>query len=145
MRNAVKSGVASDAAAKMSPRQELADYLSAGPIEVNDIVAWWGVSYIRDFIHLMFADTYFHKLHSLQYPTLSKIARDYLAIQGSAVSSERAFSSSAITTTARRNCMLPTTIEALQLLKSGYREGHISASAEAERAVRRAQSPGTVL
>ncbi|KIK32072.1 hypothetical protein CY34DRAFT_55025, partial [Suillus luteus UH-Slu-Lm8-n1] len=59
--------------------------------------------------------------HSIQYPTLSRIAKDYLAIQGSAVASERAFSSGGITGTARRNCLLPTTFEALQLLKSGYR------------------------
>lgn len=77
----------------------------------------------------------------MQYPTLAKIAKDYLAIQGSAVSSEQAFSSSGITTTARRNRLLPETIEALQLLKSGYCEGHISAVAEAARTVPRAQSP----
>lgn len=70
----------------------------------------------------------------MQYPTLAKIAKDYLAIQGSAVPSERAFSSSGITTTARRNRLLPETIEALQLLKSGYREGHISAANEAAHA-----------
>lgn len=77
----------------------------------------------------------------MQYPTLAKIAKDYLAIQGSAVSSERAFSSAGITTTARRNCLLPETIEALQILKSGYRQGHISAVAQAHLAVPRAHSP----
>ncbi|KIK32327.1 hypothetical protein CY34DRAFT_31057, partial [Suillus luteus UH-Slu-Lm8-n1] len=55
-----------------------------------------------------------------QYPTISRIAKDYLAIQGSAVTSERAFSSGGITGTTRRNRLLPTTFEALQLLKSGY-------------------------
>lgn len=77
----------------------------------------------------------------MQYPILSRIAKDYLAIQGSAVSSERAFSSSGITTTARRNRLLPETIEALQLLKSGYREGHISAAGEATHATTHDQSP----
>ena len=32
--------------------------------------------------------------HALHYPTLARVARDYLAIQGSAVKCERAFSSS---------------------------------------------------
>ena len=77
----------------------------------------------------------------MQYPTLARIAKDYLAIQGSAVSSECAFSSSALTATARRNCLLPDTFGKLQLLKSAYREGHISAAGEAELAVPRAHSP----
>ncbi|OJA13323.1 hypothetical protein AZE42_13481 [Rhizopogon vesiculosus] len=33
------------------------------------------------------------KHHSIQYPTISCIAKDYLAIQGFAVASERTFSS----------------------------------------------------
>jgi hypothetical protein len=36
------------------------------------------------------------KYHSRHYPTLSKMACDYLAIQGSLDASERAFSSAAI-------------------------------------------------
>ena len=54
--------------------------------------------------------------HSVQYPTLSKMARDYLVIQGSATPSERAFSSGNITGTAKRNCLKPEAFEALQLL-----------------------------
>lgn len=63
---------------------------------------------------------------------MAKIAKDYLAIQGSAVASERAFSSGGITGTARRNSLLPEVFEALQLLKSAYRQGHISAHSHAE-------------
>lgn len=72
---------------------------------------------------------------------MSKIAKDYLAIQGSAVPSERAFSSSGITATARRNALLPETFGALQVLKSAYRQGHISAITQAELAAPRASSP----
>lgn len=72
---------------------------------------------------------------------MSKIAKDYLPIQGSAVPSERAFSSSGITATARRNALLPETFGALQVLKSAYRQGHISAATQAELAVPRAHSP----
>ncbi|KAG1773429.1 hypothetical protein EDD22DRAFT_946865 [Suillus occidentalis] len=39
--------------------------------------------------------------------------------------------SGGITGTTQRNCLLPTTFEALQLLKSGYHQGHISAMAQA--------------
>ncbi|KIJ50283.1 hypothetical protein M422DRAFT_96065, partial [Sphaerobolus stellatus SS14] len=59
--------------------------------------------------------------HQTQYPTLSRNARDYLAIQASAVASERTFSSADITDTECRNCLLPETFEALQILRSGYR------------------------
>ncbi|KAG1885317.1 uncharacterized protein F5891DRAFT_1202016 [Suillus fuscotomentosus] len=52
--------------------------------------------------------------------------------KGSAVASERAFSSGGITGTARRSCLQPATFEALQLLKSAYRQGHISATSQAE-------------
>jgi hypothetical protein len=53
--------------------------------------------------------------HSVKYLTMAKIAKDYLAIQDSAVASERSFSSGGITGMARRNCLLPETFEALQL------------------------------
>jgi hypothetical protein len=66
---------------------------------------------------------------------MARIAKDYLAIQGSAVASEHAFSSGGITGTAQRNCLLPEVFEALQLLKSAYRQGHISARTHAELAV----------
>lgn len=69
-------------------------------------------------------------MHSTQYPTLARIARDYLAIQGSAVASERAFSSGALTATLRRNRMTPEMFEALQILKGAYRNGHLSAEKE---------------
>jgi hAT family C-terminal dimerisation region len=66
-----------------------------------------------------------------QYPTLSRMARDYLAIQGSAVPSERAFSSGGITATSRCNRLSADTFESLQLLKSAYRNGHVMAADQA--------------
>ncbi|KIJ35551.1 hypothetical protein M422DRAFT_142312, partial [Sphaerobolus stellatus SS14] len=50
--------------------------------------------------------------HSTEYPTLSRIARDYLAIQGSSVPCEHCFSSGGLTGTNRRNRLLPKTFEA---------------------------------
>jgi hypothetical protein len=65
-------------------------------------------------------------------PLLARVARDYLAIQGSSTASERAFSSGALTGSKLRNLLAPKTFEALQLLKSGYRNGYISAAQQAE-------------
>ena len=62
------------------------------------------------------------------------MARNYLAIQGSAVASECAFSSGKRTGTARRNKLNGQTFEALQLLKDAYRTGMISASEQAKHA-----------
>jgi hypothetical protein len=60
------------------------------------------------------------------------MARDYLAIQGSATPSERAFSSGGLTGTKRWNRLNPNVFESLQLLKSAYRNGHVSAASNAE-------------
>jgi len=100
--------------ARHDPRDELNAYLSSSLEVVADIIAWWGI-------------------HSLQYPTLSRIARDYLPIQGSAVPSEQAFSSGGITSTIHRNSLMPSTFSALQLLKAEYKNGHVSAVSEAAR------------
>jgi len=60
------------------------------------------------------------------------MARDYLAIQGSSVPSERAFSSGGITGTKLRNWLNPETFEALQILKAAYRNGVLSSGDEAQ-------------
>ncbi|KIJ28843.1 hypothetical protein M422DRAFT_189223, partial [Sphaerobolus stellatus SS14] len=60
----------------------------------------------------------------------------YFWIQASAVASERTFSSAGITSTDRRSCLLPETFEALQILKSGYKNGFISAAMDVERSVK---------
>jgi hypothetical protein len=56
------------------------------------------------------------------------MARDYLAVQGSSTPSERAFSSGGLTGTALRNRLDMKIFEALQILKSAYRNGHIAAA-----------------
>ena len=45
MRDAIKSRLVADTASQ-APHQELIDYLAAPLEDVNDIVAWWGVSII---------------------------------------------------------------------------------------------------
>ena len=114
------------------PCDELKRYIESPLEDVENVVAWWGVS-----DHLLHHPSPLtqSKLqhHSIQYPTLSRIARDYLAIQGSATPSERAFSSGGTTGTAKRNRLTPEAFEALQLLKSAYRKGHLAAEKEAHK------------
>jgi hypothetical protein len=62
---------------------------------------------------------------------LRQIAQDYLAIQGSATPSECVFSSGGITGCAQRNRLQPEVFEGLQLLKSAYHNGHMSAGTQA--------------
>ena len=66
--------------------------------------------------------------HNTTYPTLCRMARDFLASQGSATPAERAFFSGSLTGTRLRNRLSIELFEAMQLLKSAYRNGHISAS-----------------
>ena len=107
-------------------------YIGSPLEDVENVVAWWGVS--NCLLHNLSLLTQ-SKLqrHSIQYPTLSRIARDYLAIQGSATPSERAFSSGGTTSTAKRNRLTPEAFEALQLLKSAYHNGHLATDKEAQK------------
>lgn len=66
-----------------------------------------------------------------QYPTLSRIARDYLAVQGSSVASERAFSSTGITDDLRRNRLETEAFGKLQILKYAYRTNFLNGADEA--------------
>jgi len=59
------------------------------------------------------------------------MAWDYLAIQGSAVPSECAFSSGRLTATQSHNRLSPVLFECLQLLKSAYENGHLKAADKA--------------
>jgi len=118
------------------PHDELKRYIES-PLEDVDsenVVAWWGVS-DHGVIFTATSKSAYTKLqhHSIQYPTLARIARDYLAIQGLATPSERAFSSGGTTGTAKRNRLTPEAFEALQLLKSAYRNGHLAADKEADK------------
>lgn len=62
------------------------------------IVQWWGINAPR-------------------YPVWASLARDFLSIMATSVSSERAFSSAGITISKRRNRLKHDIVEALQCLK----------------------------
>ena len=141
---AIKSCQTSDSA-KQDPCQELIAYLSAPVEEVEDVVAWWGVSFN---IHLLYIwhvfDVSACQLHSRQFPTLACIAKDYLAIQGSSTPSECAVSSGGITATPCHNSLQPTTFSALQIVKFRYHNSHLSAIDEATSAVLQKWVPESV-
>ena len=69
--------------------------------------------------------------YQVQYPTLARIARDYLTIQGSSVASEQASSSCGHTDDKSHNQLSTEVVEALQILKSCYRDGLIKVEEEA--------------
>lgn len=64
----------------------------------------------------IFIDTLL-KINSSRFPVWASLAKDYLSIMGSSVSSERAFSSAGITISKRRNRLQADIVEALQFLK----------------------------
>ncbi|PSR75311.1 hypothetical protein PHLCEN_2v9174 [Hermanssonia centrifuga] len=66
--------------------------------EGMDIIKWWGFNAHR-------------------YPVWAQLARDYLAIMASSVSSERAFSQGGLTISPRRNRLKADIVEAIQFVK----------------------------
>ena len=86
-------------------RSELDNYLEdAVVVELNEefnILQWW-------------------RKNSELYPTLAKMARDFLAIQVSTVASESAFSAAGRLTDHLRSSMTPETIEALICSKDWF-------------------------
>ena len=62
------------------------------------------------------------KIHQEKYPVLSKIAKNYLAIQPTSVPSERSFSQEGLTVTKTRNRLTPETVKKLMCLKSWYKD-----------------------
>ena len=89
--------------------------------EGMDAITWWGVS--ASDVLMAFLCTYLlmQQLNQERYPVWASMALDYLAIMASSVSSERAFSSSGITISKRRNRLKGDIVEALQVLKCAIR------------------------
>jgi len=66
------------------------------------------------------------------FPTLAHLTRDYLAIQGSSIASEWAFSSGGLTDTLQHNHMEPFLFGWVQILKHAYKTCLLDASIEAD-------------
>ena len=91
----------SDNVANISIAPELNTYMIEPRVgnEKEDILAWW-------------------RSNQCRFPILSKMARDYLAIQASGVPAERGFSRSGLTITKLRNRLHPETVRSLMCLQS---------------------------
>jgi len=80
----------------------------------------------------------YSQLNAHRYPTWASLARDYLSVMASSVSSERAFSSAGITISKRRSRLKGDIVEALQCMKCIYhndllfREVLVSSKIESE-------------
>jgi hAT family C-terminal dimerisation region len=98
---------------------------------LGNMIPLSGGGYVIRYFEIQSTIYHLLKHHQTQFPTLARIARDYLAIQGSSVPSERAFSSGGLTDTKFRNRLKPETFEALQILKCCYRDRLIVAEDEA--------------
>lgn len=80
------------------------------------ITKWWGVRLIHKYLNYFCADI-LPEINSSRFPVWASLAKDYLSIMGSSVSSERAFSSAGITISKRRNRLKGDIVEALQFIK----------------------------
>jgi len=103
--------------------QEYQAYVTAVRSSFTDILKFWEVRF--------FISQYISALRTLQlnmttFPTLFLMAMDYVPIQASSVLCERIFSSSAETTTKRRNRISPVLMEALQMLKFHLKQDRLN-------------------
>lgn len=85
------------------PLSEATHYLKDKVEEGVDILKWW-------------------KLHENQFPNLSRMARDFLAVPIAGVGVERVFSIARDVVPYRRNSLQSTTIRDIMLTKSWYKE-----------------------
>jgi hypothetical protein len=91
--------------------------------EKMSLVTWWGVRCVMIAIIVFQTDAVLPQLNAETYgPVWASLARDYLAIMASSVSSERAFSSAGITISKRRNRLKGDIVEALQFMKCFYKQ-----------------------
>ena len=103
--------------------EELKHYLrdDLDPSGGDDMLKWWKVS--LSFFHYIPAVLicYLQQDHTSIYPILSKIACDYLTIQGSSVPCKCLFSAAGLVNTNRCNRLTPTTFSTIQTIKNHLR------------------------
>ena len=86
-------------------------------------IQWWGVSDVvaSSCFNCVLISNYF-QINAQRYgPVWTSLARDYLSIMASSVSSERAFSQGGITISKRRSRLKGDIVEALQCVKCALR------------------------
>lgn len=75
------------------------------------------------------------------FPTIFRIAVDYISVQATSVPAERVFSSAAETDTRRRNRISPHLFEALQMLKYSFKSDRLNFTEGWETSVRMLEEP----
>jgi hAT family C-terminal dimerisation region len=79
------------------------------------------------------------KANVMRYPILSRMALDYLPIQGSSVPCEHEFLDAGLTDTIHRTCLLPASFGDIQIVKNKYKKEwrYCEAEMEAKEAAQR--------
>ena len=91
-----------------------------------DTLGFWKVGFLQICVIIILIC---QQTHEFTFPTIFRIAMDYLPIQASAVPCERVFSSSAETDTKKRNRITPALMEALQVLKFSLKKSRLNFTA----------------
>jgi hypothetical protein len=92
------------------------------PSEIaNQVLEWWKVRCLSSGCNQLW------QFHTMQanatfYPTLSRMAQDFLAVQASSVPCERTFSDAGLSDMKRRGRFLPENFSAIQLAKTWYKK-----------------------
>ena len=101
---------------QQSVQEEFSMYTVGASLGSNfDTLGFWKVRFLQ--FTLTSILIYCRQTNEHTFPTIFRIAMDYLPIQASAVLCERVFSSSTETDTKKRNRIKPELMEALQVLK----------------------------
>ena len=82
---------------------------------------WSGGRYVHEHVIIVAPSLMVHQNHAIEYPTLARIALDYLPSQASSVPCERLFSASKQTAVDRCACLHHDKFEQLQILKFAWR------------------------
>ncbi|EKM60179.1 uncharacterized protein PHACADRAFT_189306 [Phanerochaete carnosa HHB-10118-sp] len=121
------SALAPAAAVIQTQQQKAYDILfkgkGKGPLTERSVEQEWYAYIAEPTDGFVDAITYW-KASQTRFPTIYAIAMDILPIQASAVPCERVFSSGKITVTDRRNKISGELMEALQILKFRFKQGH---------------------
>ena len=92
-----------------------------GPGKADDPLKWWKVSCL---LFLRFAyQSESHQDHERDFPIISRMARDFLAIPGSSVSVERLFSKSRHLCTDLRGSLKAETVTEAMCARQWLRDG----------------------
>jgi len=116
---------------KAGMHNELKSYLDANLEETEDVVGWWGVSFpflLWNVVLIWCRITWHSTPYSYRWPGTTYLFKAWLLPLNAPSQTHLS-----PINTKQCNWLAPDTFKALQILKSAYQNGHISALAEAEK------------